>query len=424
MNEHRLRIRVGLFVLAGLILLAVLSLWFGGFPTFLKRHNQYTVVFREAAGVGPGTPVRRSGVHIGEVKSVTLDDDTGLVRVGILVEQRHRLRRGDQATLVRGLLGGDTSIDFVPPQAAPPEEERAPLEPGEELPGRQAPDAVSLLNQTSELVPSTQENLNEMRKSLQRFERLTPQMEEAIKEYRELARATRDTIPELRRTNDELQVTARNWGRLGERLDVLLQTNEDKLVKALDNLNDTLNRVSRVFNDENQRNLSATLHNVRVSSDNLESMTKNTDQLLRESRETVRRVNESVTHADEVLGNLRQATKPMAERSASVMKNLDESTDKLNRTLNDARDLLRAVNQGEGSLRGFINDPALYNNLNSAACSLARAMPRIEQILHDFQVFSDKIARHPESLGLGGVVSPSSGLKEAPTAVPAWQRGH
>ena len=30
--------------------------------------------------------------------------------------------------------------------------------------------------------------------------------------------------------------------------------------------------------------------------------------------------------------------------------------------------------------------------------------------------FADKIARHPESLGIGGVVSPSSGLKEAPSS--------
>jgi hypothetical protein len=32
------------------------------------------------------------------------------------------------------------------------------------------------------------------------------------------------------------------------------------------------------------------------------------------------------------------------------------------------------------------------------------------------ETFADKIARHPESLGLGGVVSPSSGLKEAPSS--------
>ena len=148
---------------------------------------------------------------------------------------------------------------------------------------------------------------------------------------------------ELRRTNDEIQITARNWGKLGERLDVLLQTNQDKIIKSLDNLNDTLVRVSNTFSDDNQRNLAATLKNVRAGSENLEAMTKNADEMVKESRQTIQRVNESITQTNEVLGNLQQATKPMAERSASVMKNLDESTEKFNRTLTDVREVLRGA---------------------------------------------------------------------------------
>ncbi len=230
-----------------------------------------------------------------------------------------------------------------------------------------------------------------------------------------------DTMtPEMRRTNEEIQVTARNWSRLGERLDVLLQTNQDKLIKTLENLNDAVVRVANVFNDDNQRNLASTLKNVADGSKNLESMSRNTDELIKERRKTVQRINDSVTHADEVFSNLQQATKPMAERSGVIMKNLDESTDKLNKTLTDVRELLRAVDQGDGSLRRFLLDPSLYTNINDAACMLARTMPRVDRILRDFEVFADKVARHPESLGVGGAISPSSGLKEGPSA---WQRG-
>jgi phospholipid/cholesterol/gamma-HCH transport system substrate-binding protein len=41
-------------------------------------------------------------------------------------------------------------------------------------------------------------------------------------------------------------------------------------------------------------------------------------------------------------------------------------------------------------------------------------LPRLDRILKDFEVFADKIARHPESLGVRGAVAPSSGLKESP----------
>jgi phospholipid/cholesterol/gamma-HCH transport system substrate-binding protein len=104
----------------------------------------------------------------------------------------------------------------------------------------------------------------------------------------------------------------------------------------------------------------------------------------------------------------------MADRSDSVMRNLDEGATRLNQAMTDVRELMRVVGQSDGTLRRFLDDPALYNNLNEASCGLVRLMPRIERILRDMEVFSDKIARHPESLGLGGVVSPSSGLKTVP----------
>src|SRR5205807_851917 len=83
------------------------------------------------------------------------------------------------------------------------------------------------------------------------------------------------------------------------------------------------------FNDENQRNLAATLRNVRTGTDNLPSLSHNAEELVKESRQTVKRVNDSLTTADQVLGNLQQATKPLAERSDRITRNLDESTTRL-----------------------------------------------------------------------------------------------
>jgi phospholipid/cholesterol/gamma-HCH transport system substrate-binding protein len=41
-------------------------------------------------------------------------------------------------------------------------------------------------------------------------------------------------------------------------------------------------------------------------------------------------------------------------------------------------------------------------------------MPRLDRILKDFETFADKLARHPELLGVRGAVKPSAGLKEPP----------
>src|SRR6516225_9432050 len=110
MNEQRMRLRIGVFVLGALVVFAVLIILFSSFPVLLKRHQEYTLIFSAAPGVAAGTPVRRSGVPIGEVRDVQLDDSTGTVRVSVLIAAPHTLYEGDQARLVHGLIGGDTAI--------------------------------------------------------------------------------------------------------------------------------------------------------------------------------------------------------------------------------------------------------------------------------------------------------------------------
>ena len=43
-------------------------------------------------------------------------------------------------------------------------------------------------------------------------------------------------------------------------------------------------------------------------------------------------------------------------------------------------------------------------------------------MLRDVEIFADKLARHPELIGLAGVIRPSSGLKENPTIIPHYHR--
>ena len=102
MNDQALRFRFGVFVLISLILLGVLTILFGGFPSYLKRTDDYTIIFDTAQGVARGTPVKRSGVRIGEVRSVKLNDVNGKVEIGIRIEaERHQRRRHHQSCAVR-----------------------------------------------------------------------------------------------------------------------------------------------------------------------------------------------------------------------------------------------------------------------------------------------------------------------------------
>ncbi|MGH7172683.1 MAG: MlaD family protein [Gemmataceae bacterium] len=435
MSDRGMRLGIGLFVLVALLLLGALVVMFGSLPNYFKRSNIYTIRFVDAPGVGPGTPVRRSGVRIGEVQDILLDDERGIVRVQVAIDPRYTLRRNEQPTLNIGLLGSDVSIDFVPLPAEEGEQvDRSVLEPGSEIVGLRPASVNSLLTRASQVAPTAQDTLNEIRRSLQRLDRLAPVADETMREYRDLAKDIRRNIPALERTNQEYQdlakdvrkalpgaqrnlddigAAARNWSKLGERLNVWAQGNLENVTKAIDNLNTVLTRISNVVNEENQRNLAAILKNASTASQRFNNITRNLDAILEDSRPLPKHVSGTLTRMDVAMDDLRKTFAPYTARSESTARNLDESMAKLNRTLSDFSGLARVLDQ-DGTVQRLLKDPSLYNNINDAACQLLRSVPRLDRILKDFETFADKLARHPELLGVRGAVRPSDGLKNPP----------
>ncbi len=374
-------------------------------------------------------------MRIGEVRSLVLDNATGTVLVTIQVDDGFNVRQGDRPTIVQGLLGGDASIAFLPP----PQEQKGPVtlvQPGSILPGYTQADAQTLVQKTAEVMPQAEEAMIEVKKVFKQLDKMMPLLEETFKQYNaigkgvsssipglrktneeigELAKTARQTLPEFKKTNDELQVTSRQWTKVGERMDVILATNEEKITRAITQLDDALRRINLMFSDENQKNVNETLKNVRTSSDRFDSIGKNTDEFLK-------RANGSLLKADTLLSDLQKSTNNLNERSPAILKNLDESTDKLNRTLTDLREIIQVVGRGDGTLQRLLSDPSLYNSLNDTATMVNRILPRLDRAMRDVEIFADKLARHPELIGIGGALRPSSGVKETHTVYPSWHQ--
>src|SRR5262249_35468379 len=154
--------------------------------------------------------------------------------------------------------------------------------PGAVLDGFLQTDVQSVVQKTGDLMPSAQETLAEMKKVFQKFDKLAPLMEETLKEYREVGKEARKLVPEVVKTNDELMVAARNWSKVGERMDVLIATNEEKITKSIARLEETLKRVSDVFGDENQKLIRDTLRNAKAGSDRFEGIAKSTEEMIRD----------------------------------------------------------------------------------------------------------------------------------------------
>src|SRR5207248_2894574 len=110
-----------------------------------------------------------------------------------------------------------------------------------------------------------------------------------------------------------------------------------------------LKRLNEVLSDENQKNVRDTLRNVRNGTQQLEAISKDTSALAKESRLTVKQLSDTLRKADVVLDDLQKTTKPFGERGPTIFKNFDESSESLNRTLRDVRELIQLAARSDGT---------------------------------------------------------------------------
>jgi phospholipid/cholesterol/gamma-HCH transport system substrate-binding protein len=410
MNERKLRFRIGLFALGAIILLAILISWFNAMPALFQRHNNYTVQFSEAPGVAEGTPVRRSGVRVGQVQDVQLDEETGMVRVVIGLEPKYQLRKNEVPTLRQGLLG-DTAIDLVAQVPEEGEADRAPVEKGAEVAGKTNGGAGRLVAQASDVVPNVNDTLVELRKLVKAVDQIMPKMDKAVEDFSKLAKSGDGALVELRRTAEEIRDTAVNWGRVGLLAAATLQANQKRLDSSMENLDNVLRRLNGALSDENVAHMSTALKNLSSGSASLGPALQGAEKTFLDAQKTLERIGGTVTKADSTLDSLNQAIAPIAQRSDSLARNLDEVAIRLNRTITTVDELLQAIARQDGTVFRLLADPSLYNNINHAICMVIQTLPRLDRVLRDMEIFADKLARHPEVIGIGGAIRPGFGIK-------------
>jgi ABC-type transporter Mla subunit MlaD len=470
MTEQMLRWRLGLFIAVTLTALAGLILFFGYTPELFSRKVPYVITYPEAPDIVPGTPIRKSGVRIGEVKAVELNPETGEVQVHIRVDRRYLPRTSEEAFVSRGLLSGDTSIEFVPrlDETGKPLLRGEPWPPGSTIVGTPPITARSLLTPATGVLSNAQQSLDRIVaafEKLERLEKLGPKLETALDEFTLLAREARQLVPELRNTAKSLQnligadapqanppattpgaalLLTGNWQGpeqewakdqanlkalikeiqelvrairpAAEELRGSIRKLEPELVAAIKSVRQTFDDIQSLLTPENRQQLAELVKNINTVSAYVVRIAGSLSNLLETAEKTLRNIDQQITAAGAIVGDIRAVTRPLAARAETIVASVTESADQLSRTLAEVRALVRLLTRDQGTVQKLLTDPAVYQNLEAAAQALAQVMQRAEKITRDLEVFADKIARRPELIGLGGALRPSSGLKEWPPA--------
>jgi phospholipid/cholesterol/gamma-HCH transport system substrate-binding protein len=115
MNQSRLELKVGLFVAAGLALIALLILNFSRGVTLFKSTYELHIMMPTTAGLKPAADVMLFGVPIGKVSNLDFAPGGRSVEVTVRLLSKYKIRRGSVFHIdALGFLG-DQYIDVSPP---------------------------------------------------------------------------------------------------------------------------------------------------------------------------------------------------------------------------------------------------------------------------------------------------------------------
>lgn len=368
MNERRLQFRVGLLVLVSISIGTAMAIRFGDLHKHLEEQFPVVVQLPSAEGLYPSAPVTMYGIKIGDVADIQLNEKRGGVDVIVGVKQGTRIRKDSKAIVVRTLLG-DTSLEFL--SGASPEF----LAPGTRISGQAATDPLAMV---------------------QRLEARTLQ------------------------TLDAFAATSNDWRLVAKNLNGLMDSNRgdlrlivERAAESLQEFTATMRNANTMIGEANK------IVSNPAAQQALQQTLTSLPKMVEETRLTIAATRHAVENANRNLANLSQLTEPVGQKGPQIVERLDNSLASLESLLGELNALARVVNQGDGTLQRFASDPSLYENMDRSAQSMAVILRNAEPLIRDLKEFSDKIARNPEILGIGGALRPSPGHRDTELLNPA-----
>jgi phospholipid/cholesterol/gamma-HCH transport system substrate-binding protein len=354
MDERVLQFRVGVMVVVTALLGAILVVLFDQVPWF-QRTYEISMKFPQAPGVSVNTPVRKSGLLIGRVTDVQLDDGGVLVRAAM---------QGDipiprtNLPVARSSLFGDSDIEFVP--SGKEQADTPLLAAGDQLQGTTAVDPLQVVSNIEQRLST------------------------AI---------------------DSVAKTSGDIGELARSTNSLIKSNEDQIRSIISKADSALSSFEKT-----SRSVNSLLDDPKVQEDLRRALVE-MPKVLETARATFEDLRKTVGSADRNLQNMEKFTAPLAGRGEQFAARIEAGITNLDKVLSELATFGQTLNNPDGSLGRLINDPALYQNLNEAAENVACLTQQLRPILNDVRVFSDKIARHPEQLGVRGAIERNNGTK-------------
>jgi len=297
MNEE---VKVGLFVMVAVVILALALALVGGLNLLQAERNTYILRTQFAGGVESGAPVRYAGIKIGRVEGTKLDvQDPSRAVVTISVEPATPIRTDSFAEISSLGLLGEYYVEIYPGS-----QEAAPLPSGSEIRVQEAvrwaelvnrfggatEEAKALIADARPRVNAALDNIKDLtdEQNRQRVRNVLARMDQILTDAQPRVKTVlanfESSSAKIDAFMDEIKVTRANLDELLKNWSRLANGDEAEVQLTLQKLRDTLARGERAMEEiqrlleANRENLDVTLENIRLSSENVREITDTVKQ--------------------------------------------------------------------------------------------------------------------------------------------------
>ncbi len=370
------QLRVGIFVLFGLAVLAFLILNSTGDFNPFRKQLRLRARFATADGLRPGSEVQLAGVRIGKVESVQLlppeeGDEVQQVEATITVDRElngrpisERIRTDSSAKLAAtSLLASDKLINIIPGTSnGSPVDENYVLESKDTVTFSNLTETGNeLLKQINSIAVPANEILNKANRGEGTLGRVVN--DDSL--YRNLD----TTIADARNTIRRLQVTLDRVNS-GEGTAGQLLNN-----RALyDNLNRTVTQIEGITNE---------IRSGRGTAGKI----VNDDQLYLETRSAISELRNAVGKVNLLLDDVSAGRGTIGKlfRDEQFYGDASTTLQRLGAASTRIESLIADAQAGKGTIGRIVTDPTLFDNANSTLTSINKFSDEGQRLISDFR---------------------------------------
>lgn len=263
MSEKRLEIKVGIFVLIGLALIAALLLYFSKGTSLFTPTYSIIVKTSKVGGLKTQAQVLMSGVPIGRVETITLSEDGKTATVQLKVLSKYRIYPDAEFAIDSLGFLGDQYVAVLPT-----ENKGEPLESGAVVTAKEPFDMQELARASMGFINRldvTAQNLNDAIRRVDRMvlnEQTLTNLSLAVSNlmaFSETAIKAAEGVNTLFETNSSpinaamtnLVVFSKQLNGLADELNETVVTNRVALTRALNNLDSSTHTLKELLADVN-----------------------------------------------------------------------------------------------------------------------------------------------------------------------------